>query len=88
LVTLLYLPINLDPHIDSASPATAVTSTFGNPVGIGTIALLLVVLPWSLGQCNVAGTNAVSYTTLAPPLIFCGFVRERLEFRSGARRSG
>lgn len=40
----------------------------------GTISLVLVVLPWSLGQCNLADTNAVSYITLAPPLIFSSFV--------------
>lgn len=53
---------------------TAVTSTFGNATGVGTIGLLLVVLPWSLGQCKLAGTDTTSYIILAPALIFCGFV--------------
>ncbi|KAL8277912.1 hypothetical protein RQP46_009731 [Phenoliferia psychrophenolica] len=57
-----------------ASPTKSVTSTFGNPVGLGTSALLMVVLPWSLGQLEVAGMNGVSYATLAPTLIFSGFV--------------
>lgn len=35
---------------------------------------MLVVLPWSLGQLQVAGMNGVSYATLAPTLMFSGFV--------------
>lgn len=57
-----------------ARPATPITGTFANPVGIGTIALVLVVLPWSLALCELGGTNAVSLFVIAPAFIFSGFV--------------
>ena len=58
-----------------ARPPAPVTGTFANPVGIGTIALVLVVLPWSLTLCELGGTNAVSLFVVAPGFIFVGFVR-------------
>lgn len=57
-----------------ARPQTPITGTFANPVGIGTIALVLVVLPWSLALCELGGTNAVSLFVIAPAFIFIGFV--------------
>ena len=58
-----------------ARPPAPVTGTFANPVGIGTIALVLVILPWSLALCELGGTNTLSLFVLAPGFIFVGFVR-------------
>lgn len=64
-----------------ARPPAPVTGTFANPVGIGTIALVLVVLPWSLAMCELGGTNAASLFVLAPGFIFVGFVGNTFDFR-------
>lgn len=57
-----------------ARPPRAVTGTFGNPLGIGTIALVLVVLPWSVALCELGGTSFLSLFVIAPGFIFVGFV--------------
>jgi len=59
---------------DARPPGKPVTGTFANPVGIGTIALVLVVLPWSLALCELGGTNQLSLFVIAPAFIFSGFV--------------
>lgn len=59
-----------------ARPPSPLTGTFANPVGIGTTALVIVVLPWSLALCELGGTTAASLFVIAPGFIFVGFVSQ------------